>query len=542
MRKIALWILAFVTLLAAVVTAKLVGLGMAAVVALFLPLSTLLTRDLLQTRHAIRRNFPLVGHFRYLLESIRPEINQYFIESNEDGTPFSRDLRSVVYQRAKREVDSVPFGMRRDAYEAGHEWVSHSLVPTRIDQGDMRTRIGGPRCKQPYDASVFNVSAMSYGALSKNAIEALNAGALAGGFAHNTGEGGVSLHHLKHGGDLIWQIGTGYFGCRTPEGRFSPEKYSAMASRPQIKMIELKLSQGAKPGLGGLLPAAKVTPEISAIRGVPMGVDVHSPPSHAEFSNPIELLEFITRLQDLSGGKPVGIKLCLGSVTEFMAICKAMVLTGMMPDFVTVDGAEGGTGAAPLEFTNHVGMPLEDALVRVQNCLVGFDLRRHVSVICSGRIVTGFDLVKRLAMGADACNSARAMMMALGCIQALRCNTNQCPTGVATQDPWLVRGLVVPDKAVRVANYHRETLKAARNIVEAMGVARLSELTPRHILRRTSTGEAKRCDQLYSFVEPGSFATGEMPEPYASAFEVARAESFHGEPVMRTWRAARLSG
>ncbi len=542
MRKIALWILAFVTLLTAVVTAKLVGPLPAVLLVLLGAIAALTLRDLLQTRHAIRRNFPLIGRLRYLFEAIRPEINQYFIESNEDGTPFSRELRSVVYQRAKREVDSVPFGMRRDAYEPGHEWVSHSLAPSRIDERTMRTVVGGPRCKQPYDMSIFVVSAMSYGALSKNAVLALNTGAKTGGFAHNTGEGGVSPYHLEPGGDLIWQIGTGYFSCRAPDGTFSAEKFAAMAARPQIKMIELKLSQGAKPGLGGILPASKLTPEIAAIRGVPLGEDVHSPPSHSAFSSPREMMRFLDELRELSGGKPVGIKLCLGNLAEFMALCKAMRETGLAPDFVTVDGSEGGTGAAPLEFTNNVGMPMEDALVHVQNCLTGFGLRKQVSILCSGRTVTGFDLIKRIALGADACASARAMMMALGCIQALRCNTNQCPAGVATQDPWLVRGLVVPDKAQRVANYHKETLKSAKNIVEAMGVTRLADLSPHHVYRRTSTGEARRLDEIHAFVAPGSFLDGRLPEPYATAYAEASADRFSTGAPQPIERTARMTG
>lgn len=532
MRNLALWIMAFVTLLTAVVTAKMIGPVTGVIALVGTAFAGIALYDVAQTRHSILRNFPLIGHARYLLESIRPEINQYFIESNANGAPFNRAQRSLVYQRAKRVTDTVPFGMQMSAYEAGHEWVSHSLAPTTLDDAQMRTVIGGPRCRQPYSMSRFVVSAMSYGALSQNAVEALNSGAKIGGFAHNTGEGGVSDHHLRHGGDLIWQIGTGYFGCRTPDGKFSPEKFAEMARRPNIKMIEIKLSQGAKPGLGGLLPAAKVTPEISRIRGVNMGEDVHSPPAHTQFSNPRELVAFVARLQELSGGKPVGIKLCLGSLTEFVAICKAMRATGRGPDFVTVDGSEGGTGAAPLEFTNNVGMPLEDALVHVRNCLVGFGLRRQVSILCSGRVVTGFDLVKRLALGADACASARAMMMAIGCIQALQCNTNKCPTGVATQDPWLMRGLVVPDKATRVANYHKETIKAARSILEAMGITRVDALEPHHVNRRTSTGQAKRLDELHMFVEPGSFVKGPIPEPYATAIAEASPDSF--QPVRPT--------
>jgi glutamate synthase domain-containing protein 2 len=413
--------------------------------------------DFLQRRHAIRRNFPIIGNFRYLLEAIRPEINQYFVESNTDGAPFNRDLRSLVYQRSKTQPDTVPFGTKLDVYQVGYEWVNHSLKPQHVDPASLRIVVG-PDCAQPYLCSVFNISAMSYGSLSANAILALNEGAKIGNFAHDTGEGGISPYHLAPGGDLIWEIGTGYFSARTLDGKFSPERFAENARRSTVKMTALKLSQGAKPGHGGILPAAKLTREIAEIRGVPMGRDVLSPPAHTAFGTPVELLELLAKMRELSGGKPVGFKLCVGKRRELLAICKAMALTGITPDFITVDGGEGGTGAAPLEFSNSVGSPLRESLIFVHNALVGFSLRKKVRVFCSGKVVSGFDVVSRLAIGADGCHAARAMMMALGCIQALRCNTNRCPTGVATQDPSLMAGLVVEDKAVRVANYPRETL------------------------------------------------------------------------------------
>lgn len=483
-------------------------------------------QDLLQTKQAVRRNFPIIGNFRYLFELIRPEINQYFVESNTDGAPFNRDTRSLVYQRSKLEPDTLPFGTRLDVNQVGYEWVNHSLAPTHIDPSTLRITVGSPQCTQPYSASIFNVSAMSYGSLSRNAVLALNGGAKKGGFAHDTGEGGLSPYHLEPGGDLIWQLGTGYFSARTLDGKFSPERFKENATRPQVKMLELKLSQGAKPGHGGILPARKVTPEIAAIRGVPVGQDVLSPPAHSAFSTPIGLLEFLQQMRELSGGKPVGFKLCIGKRREFLAICKAMKTTGILPDFITVDGGEGGTGAAPLEFSNSVGAPLRESLIFVHNSLVGFGVRKHVKVLCSGRIVTGFDVVSRLATGADGCNSARAMMMALGCIQALRCNTNECPTGVATQNPALVVGLDVNHKTTRVANYHRETVKTVAEMVGAMGVKHTSELRPWHLMKRTGLSEIHHYGELYEFIEEGSLLGGALPESFVRPMEAASAESF----------------
>jgi glutamate synthase domain-containing protein 2 len=483
-------------------------------------------RDLLQKRQAIRRNFPILGNFRYLFEAIRPEINQYFVESNTDGVPFNRDTRSLVYQRSKKEPDTVPFGTRLDVYQVGYEWINHSLAPVHVDPSTLRIDVGGPACTQPYSASIFNVSAMSFGSLSKNAVLALNGGAKAGGFAHDTGEGGISPYHLEPGGDIIWQIGTGYFSARTLDGTFDPVRFAENAKRPAIRMISIKLSQGAKPGHGGILPAAKLTAEIAAIRGVPMGKDVLSPPAHSSFSTPRGLCEFIQQLRELSGGKPIGFKLCVGKKREFLGICKAMLETGITPDFITVDGGEGGTGAAPLEFSNSVGTPQREALIFVHNALVGFGLRKHIRVFTSGKIVTGFDLVSRIAIGADACNSARAMMMALGCIQALRCNTNECPTGVATQRPELMVGLVVPDKTRRVQNYHHDTVKTVAELIGAMGLKHTSELRPWHVMKRTGLAEVRNYDELYEFIPEGSLLGNSAPKSFARALAAARSDSF----------------
>lgn len=493
---------------------------------LLVPLAVLGLYDYFQTSHAILRNFPLVGRFRYFFETIRPEIYQYFVESDTDGVPFDREQRSLVYQRAKNVRDTVPFGTKEDLYQVGYEWVNHSLAPLHLEAADMRVTIGGPDCKQPYSASILNISAMSYGSLSKNAILALSRGAKEGKFFHNTGEGGISSYHLDGGADIVWQIGTGYFGCRTLEGEFNPSMFAAKASSDQVKMIDIKLSQGAKPGHGGILPASKVTPEIAKIRGVPLGVDVISPPGHTTFSTPIGLLEFLAQLRDLSGGKPVGFKLCVGKRREFLAICKAMLETGITPDFITVDGGEGGTGAAPLEFANHLGTPLIEGLIFVHNALTGFGVRDKITVIASGKVSSGFDIVKRLALGADVCNSARAMMMALGCIQALKCNSNHCPVGVATHTPHLMAGLVPSDKAVRVANYHRETLESVSEIVGSMGLHDSAELKPWHVMRRTSATEIRHYGEIYEFLNEGDLLKEELPASYKRACNLASPESF----------------
>lgn len=483
-------------------------------------------RDMFQSKHAIRRNFPVVGNFRYLFEMIRPEINQYFVESNSDGTPFSREERSVVYQRAKKQLDTLPFGTQKNVYDTGYEWVNHSILAEHVDPKSLRFTIGGPGCKHPYNSSILNISAMSFGALSKNAIRALNGGAKDGGFAHNTGEGGLSHYHLEMGGDIIWQIGTGYFSAREHDGRFSDAEFAKRAILPQVKMIELKISQGAKPGHGGILPAAKITEEISRIRGVPMDRDVLSPPSHSAFSTPVEMMNFIQRLRDMSGGKPVGFKLCIGKRREFLAICKAMEKTGITPDYIDIDGGEGGTGAAPLEFSNHVGTPEIEGLIFAHNALVGFGLRDRVRILTSGKVTTGFGVIKRLALGADGVYAARAFMLALGCIQALRCNSNHCPTGVATQDSKLVAGLVVTDKRKRVAAYHSETMRTVAEMLGAMGLKSQTELRPWHILRRVSPLEIRHYGEIFEYVEAGSLQRAPFPKSYERAMQTARADSF----------------
>ncbi|MEZ5419591.1 MAG: FMN-binding glutamate synthase family protein [Vicinamibacterales bacterium] len=490
------------------------------------PLIALGAADMLQTRQAVRRNFPVIGHGRYLLESIRPEINQYFVESNSDGRPFSRNDRSVVYQRAKGELDTLPFGTQRDVYAAGYEWINHSLAPAEPDHDAARVQVGGPACTQPYAASILNVSAMSYGSLSKNAVLALNTGARLGGFAHNTGEGGLSPYHLEPGGDLVWQIGTGYFGCRTRDGRFSPDEFARRATLPAVKMIEVKLSQGAKPGHGGILPAAKLTPEIADIRGVPLGQDVISPAAHTAFSTPLGLLEFLQTLREASGGKPVGFKLCVGKRHEFFGIVKAMLASGIRPDFITVDGAEGGTGAAPMEFSDSVGTPLNDGLSFVHNALVGAGIRDGIRLIASGKVNTGFQIATKVALGADMCNAARAMMFALGCIQALRCNSNQCPTGVATQDAQLVSGLHVGDKSTRVARFHRETVKSFFEVLGAAGFQQPGDLKPWFVMRRVSSGEIRSYHEIYPTLEPGALLDGSVNGSLGRAWDTARPDCF----------------
>jgi len=467
------------------------------------PLALLGLYDMFQVKKAILRLYPVIGHFRYLLESFRVEIQQYFIESDLNGTPVPREFRSLVYQRAKGQKDTRPFGTIIDVNQDGYEWINHSVAPTHIEEHDLQVKFGGPECKQPYAAKPMNISAMSYGSLSKNAIEALNLGAKKGGFAHNTGEGGISPYHFKHGGDLIFQFGTGYFGCRNAEGGFDAELFKLKAAAEQVKMIEIKLSQGAKPGHGGILPAVKLTEEIAEIRHVPMGQDVLSPPNHSAFDSPIGLLQFVQQLRELSGGKPVGFKMCLGKRSEFLAICKAMLETGIKPDFITVDGGEGGTGAAPIEFTNSVGTPLKDALITVNNALIGAGLRDEIRVIAAGKILSAFHLIKALALGADTVNSARGMMFALGCIQSRACNTDHCPTGIATQDPARVVGLVVSDKAQRVARYHGQMMKNLAELLGAAGMKSLSELKPSHIMHRVQGTDVKSYEEMFPTLETG---------------------------------------
>lgn len=452
--------------------------------------------DRLQRKHAVIRNFPLIGHFRYIFESIRPEMRQYFFESDLDGRPFNRRQRSIVYQRAKSEKQTVAFGMQANPSVPGYEWVAHSLYPVHLKEDDLRVNIGNFQCNQPYNASIYNIGAMSYGALSKTAIASLNAGARIGNFAHNTGEGGISTHHLK-GGDLIWQVGTGYFGCRNEDGKFSEEAFQKNACRPEVKMIELKLSQGAKPGHGGILPAAKNTPEIAAIRHVVAGTTVASPPRHSAFDNAEGMMTFINKMRTLSGGKPVGFKICIGDKDEFIDLCKAMVTTGIIPDFISIDGAEGGTGAAPLEFTDYLGMPMNDALAFAKQTLDEFRLSKHVKIIAAGKIITGFDILKALSLGASACYSARGMMMALGCIQALICDTGRCPVGVATQEPSLYKGLDPADKMVRVASFHNKTVSATKEIMEACGFSSIEDIKPSKFYRRLNEHESASFEKIY---------------------------------------------
>lgn len=490
------------------------------------PLVGLGIYDYFQTVHSIPRNFPLLGRMRYLMELIRPEIYQYFIESDTEGVPFDRDQRSLVYQRSKKVRDTVPFGTKEDVYAVGYEWINHSMAPLEHHPDEMRITIGGSQCAQPYSASLLNISAMSYGSLSANAILALSQGAKMGGFAHNTGEGGISPYHLEGGGDLIWQIGTGYFGCRLQNGKFCKDLFRENAGQANVKMIELKLSQGAKPGHGGILPAAKLTPEIATIRHVPLGFDVISPPGHSAFSTPIELLEFIAQLRELSGGKPVGFKLCVGKRREFLAVCKAMVKTGITPDFIAVDGGEGGTGAAPLEFSNHIGAPLFEGLIFVHNALVGYSLRERVRVLTSGKVSSGFAMLKLLAVGADACYSARGMMLALGCIQALQCNSNHCPVGVATQDRNLMAGLVPTNKSVRVANFHKQTILSLCEMLGAIGIAKPGDLRPWHIMHRISATETRHYGELYEYLSNGALLHEPLPESFRRACEAATPESF----------------
>ncbi|WP_411832063.1 FMN-binding glutamate synthase family protein [Pseudoxanthomonas mexicana] len=475
--------------------------------AIFGALAVVGTVDLLQRRSTLRRNYPLLAHFRYGLESVGPEIRQYFIEGDTAEVPFSRQQRALVYQRAKNVSDVVPFGSQQDVYSVDYEWINHSLMPVSIDSHDFRIVVGAG-CAQPYSASVFNISAMSFGSLSANAVRALNEGARRGRFFHDTGEGSISPYHREHGGDLVWEIGSGYFGCRDAKGGFSEERFVENARSPQVKMIEVKLSQGAKPGHGGMLPAAKVTPEIATTRGVPVGHDCISPARHSAFSTPVELLRFVARLRDLSGGKPTGFKLAIGHPWEWFGIAKAMQETGLLPDFIVVDGAEGGTGAAPAEFIDHVGVPMHEALLLVHNTLVGLGLRDRIRIGAAGRITSAFDIARTMALGADWCNAARGFMFALGCIQSMSCHNDRCPTGVATQDPVRGRNLDVADKAVRVQRFHDNTLRALRDLLGAAGLEHPQQLGPEHILRRVSPIEVRSLASLYRFVQPGELLRG----------------------------------
>ncbi len=483
---------------------------------LFGALSGLGLRDVRQSRHAVLRNYPVIGHARFLLEFIRPEIRQYFLEGDNEAAPFSRAQRSLVYARAKGDSDKRPFGTQLDVSADGYEWINHSMKPSAVASHDFRITIGQQAngCNLPYSASVFNISAMSFGALSANAILALNQGAKTGGFAHDTGEGSISVHHRTHGGDLIWEIGSGYFGCRDEQGKFSAEKFATNAREPQVKMIEIKLSQGAKPGHGGLLPGPKVTAEIATARGVPEGQDCVSPASHSAFSTPLEMMAFIEQLRELSGGKPVGFKLCIGHPWEWFALVKAMLQTGIVPDFIVVDGAEGGTGAAPVEFTDHVGAPLQEGLLLVHNTLKGAGLRDRIKIGCAGKVVSAFDIARMMALGADWCNAARGFMFALGCIQAQACHTGHCPTGVTTQDPHRQKALHVPSKAERVAHFHAQTLHALQEIVQAAGLHHPSEITAHHIVRRVNDNEVRLLANLVPQIKTGSLLQTDVSETH----------------------------
>ncbi len=505
-------------------------------VVIFALLCVLGVWDMLQTRSTLRRNYPVLAHFRFGLESIGPEIRQYFVQSDLDEVPFSRQQRALVYQRAKNQMDVVPFGTLHSTYRVDYEWINHSVAPAKIDSHDFRVLIGA-QSRQPYSASVFNISAMSFGALSANAIRALNEGARRGHFYHDTGEGSISPYHRERGGDLVWEIGSGYFGCRDDAGRFDPERFAANAVDPQVKMIEIKLSQGAKPGHGGVLPAAKVSAEIAATRGVPMGMDCVSPAAHSAFSTPIGLLQFVAQLRELSGGKPTGFKLALGHPWEWFGIAKAMQETGLLPDFIVVDGAEGGTGAAPAEFIDHVGVPMHEALRLVHNTLVGLDLRERIKLGAAGKITSAFEIAKTIAMGADWCNAGRGYMFALGCIQSLSCHTDRCPTGVATQDPRRWKHLDLADKATRVHHYHENTLRALRELLAAAGLNDPSQLGPEHILRRVSAVEIRSLASLYRYLEPGELLR-QVPDHavFQDFWAEARADSFQPPPRVKALR------
>lgn len=489
------------------------------------PLLIIWIYDLLQKKHSILRNFPLLGHMRFILEFIRPEIQQYFIATDQSEMPFNRETRSLIYQRAKNARDTIPYGTEKNILEVGYTWALQSLAPKHASEVEERIMVGGPDCTKPYNASRLNISAMSFGSLSGKAIMALNKGALIGNFAHNTGEGGISTYHLQ-GGDIIFQIGTAYFGCRDAQGNFDANAFAVEANREEVKMIEIKLSQGAKPSHGGILPAAKLTEEIALVRKVPMGKDVLSPIAHSTFDSPSGLLQFVKQLRELSGGKPVGFKLCLGREDEFLGICKAMLTTNILPDFITVDGAEGGTGAAPIEFTNYVGSPLEPALVFIHNALVGINVRDKIRIICSGKITNGFDMVTKIALGADMCNSARAMMMATGCLQTKQCNANTCPTGVATQKKRLQYGLVVDEKKHLVANFHRNTIKGFLEIIGALGLTSPNELNPSHIMRRIEVNQVKHLNEIYEYLSPGQLLGMAIPDNYKTAWEQASPDKF----------------
>lgn len=507
-----------------------------------LPLTLIGMYDLLQRKHNVIRNYPIIGHIRFMAESIRPQIRQYFVENNTDGEPFDHNERKIIHKRARGISDSKAFGTELDVYNQEYEWINHSIVAKPDpDPDDMpRIDIGGPQCDKPYSASIFNISAMSFGALGSHAVMALNKGAKMGGFAHDTGEGGLSKYHQKYGGDIIWEIGSGYFGCRNDDGTFNADMFREHARSEQVKMVELKLSQGAKPGHGGMLLAAKVIPEIAETRKVPVGEDCLSPSAHSAFSTPIGLLEFIATMRELSGGKPAGFKLCIGNRWEFLAIVKAMLETGILPDFIVVDGAEGGTGAAPLELSDGIGTPLREGLLFVHNALVGAGLRDKIRIGASGKAVTGFKIAINLALGADWCNSARGFMFSLGCIQAQKCHTGKCPTGITTMDPRRQRALVVEDKALDVCRFHRHTVAAVGMVAAAAGLDHPKDLQPNHVSLRVAADAISTAAEVYDFLEPGELLAGTDKDAYSVYWDMARADSFAPavSPMAKTESAA----
>jgi len=496
------------------------------VLVILVPATALSIWDFIQENHALRRNYPLIARIRWLFEDLRPFLRAYIVESDREGRPFTIDERSLVYARAKGQLDTHPMGTELDVYSEEYEWLGHSVAPNDAASPVWQARIGGPDCDRPYASSLLNISAMSFGSLSARAIEALNKGAAIGGFAHDTGEGGISRYHRKHDGDLIWEIGSGYFGCRTPDGQFDPQRFADQANDTQVKMIEVKLSQGAKPGHGGLLPAPKVSPEVAEARGIEPWTACISPAAHSTFSTPVELLEWIAQLRKLSSGKPTGFKLCVGQPHEVMAIGKAILETGIAPDFIVVDGAEGGTGAAPQELTDNVGMPLREGLICIRNMLVGLNLKDKVMIGAAGKIHSGAGMARAHALGADWCNAARAFMFSLGCVQSMKCHTDDCPTGVATQKAWRQKGLVVEDKAKRVAHFHQETLKSLREIVVAMGLQSPWEISFRDMFQRIDSAKAGPMSEVYQFLEPGQLIDDPSSTQYSRAWAQANPNSF----------------
>ena len=492
----------------------------------FAPLLIVGLIDLFQPHHSLRRNFPVSARFRWLFEWLRPFLRSYIVESDLDGRPFNHDERSLIYARAKGDNSTHPFGTELDVYSDEYEWLAHSMAPARDVEKYSRVTVGTDQCSRPYKASRLNISAMSFGALGANAIEALNLGAKIGGFYHDTGEGGLSPYHAKHGGDVVWEIGSGYFGCRDKNGHFDPGHFRDRAANDQVKMTEIKLSQGAKPGHGGLLPGPKVTAEIAMTRDVPQGQDCLSPAFHSAFSTPRQLVEFAGRMRELSGGKPVGIKLCVGYPHELFAVMKAMLETEILIDFIVIDGAEGGTGAAPTELSDRVGMPLREGLILARNALVGANLKTKVKLAASGKVNSGASIAMNAALGADWCNAARAFMFSLGCVQSMRCHTDTCPTGVATQSPARQRGLVVPDKAERVARFQKATLDALHDIVVACGLRSPDEFTPDGLRQRINAAEMRSIDEIYPFVEPGELIEGARDPHLAAWWRAADPESF----------------